>query len=178
VRRAWSFVWRGVARQCIVASGLSGFLEHGQFRREMMMPIISGIFFGACSEPAMPRRCFPAWLATLALLTHLLTMVSAGVPVDGERVHTGADHNVHLQAGHAHAEPAPTSHGEHDKAGHAGMLQCCCAGFSGLAALPFDPPRLADRLVRKSGPLPDLPSTLPSPRQQWPALNPRASPLA
>jgi hypothetical protein len=124
----------------------------------------------------MTRRHIPAWLAILALLTHLLTMSTAGMPVDAKRVHGGTDHSTHAQAGHAHAVPA--NHSEHDKAGHAGMLQCCCAGFSGLAALPFNPPSLPDQLVRQASLLPQLPSTLPLPREQWPALNPRASPLA
>ena len=128
----------------------------------------------------MTRRCFPAWLAILALLTHLLTMSAAGMPVHAKGVGSGADHSAHLQAGHSReqAEPGAASHSKHDKAGHAGMLQCCCAGFTGLAALPFDPPRLPDRLVRQAGPLPEFPSVLPLPREQWPALNPRASPLA
>lgn len=123
----------------------------------------------------MTRRHFPAWLAILALLTHLLAMSTASLSAD-----TRTQDGEHLQTGHAHghAEPAATTLSEHHGAGHAGMLQCCCAGFTGLAALPFEPPRLPELLVRQAGLLPEQPPAVPLPRDQWPALNPRASPFA
>lgn len=125
----------------------------------------------------MKRRSFPAWMAIFALLTHLLAMSAVGMPADAAQVHSDTEHARHSH--HAELERATTSsHSGHDGAGHAGMLQCCCAGFSGLAALPFDPPRLPDQMVRRVGLLPVLPAAVPLPRDQWPALNPRASPLA
>ncbi|WP_029404768.1 DUF2946 family protein [Stutzerimonas stutzeri] len=126
----------------------------------------------------MTRRCFPAWLATLALLTHLLAMSVAGLPADVQRVDGNPNPTHHAEEHTAHADAAPARHAGHEGVGHGGALQCCCAGFSGLAALPFDPPRLPDRLVRRVGLLPERPFAVPLPRDQWPALNPRASPLA
>lgn len=125
----------------------------------------------------MSRRRFPAWLAILALLTHLLAMSAMGMPVDVPPAPSGPALDPHAHPVDAHG-PAEGRHAGHDSAAHAGMLQCCCAGFSGLAALPFEPPRLPERRVRQVGPLPEAPASLTLPRQQWPALNPRASPLA
>lgn len=123
----------------------------------------------------MTRRHFPAWLAILALLTHLLAMSTASLSADA-----GTHVGKHAQTAHSHGHPesVAATHSEHHGAGHAGMLQCCCAGFVGLAALPFDPPRLPELLVRQVSLLPERPAALPLPREQWPALNPRASPLA
>lgn len=124
----------------------------------------------------MTRRHLPAWLAMLALLTHLLAMSTAGVSAGVQRDHGAVEHLTHVHDGHAPlVESAPAPHSGRD---HAGMLQCCCAGFSGLAALPFDPPRLPEGVVRQPDLLPEHPASLPLPREQWPALNPRASPLA
>ncbi|WP_028241536.1 hypothetical protein [Stutzerimonas azotifigens] len=128
----------------------------------------------------MTRRRLPAWLAGLAFLTHLLSMSLPGMPSAEARQPSGAHGQAPVaaeqHAGHMAPSPAQPDHGG---MGHAGMLQCCCgAGHVGLAALPFEPPRLPEQLARRIDSLPEVPPALPSPRQQWPALNPRASPLA
>src|SRR5690606_19264599 len=78
-----------------------------------------------------------------------------------------------------HAQASADQDDSDSAAHHTGMPQCCCgAGFAGLAALPSATPPLTDPRARVRLRLPVEPALLPAPRQQWPALNPRASPLA
>ncbi|WP_273822189.1 DUF2946 domain-containing protein [Pseudomonas asplenii] len=62
---------------------------------------------------------------------------------------------------------------------HSNMQHCwCCSGSAPLVALPGHVPQLA-LAPTESGPLhAALPVDSPTPRQQWPSLNPRASPAA
>lgn len=60
----------------------------------------------------------------------------------------------------------------------ASMMNCwCCSGAAPLLALPGYPPQLHNPPTLHAGHLPLLADYQPTPRQLWPALNPRASPL-
>ncbi|AUZ61408.1 hypothetical protein PRJ_4848 [Pseudomonas sp. XWY-1] len=60
-----------------------------------------------------------------------------------------------------------------------GMMNCwCCSGAVPLLALPGYPPQLHNPPTLLSGLLPPPAKYTPTPRQLWPGLNPRASPLA
>jgi len=132
---------------------------------------------------SMTCRRFPAWLATLALLTHLLAMANVGLPGSAQRAEGHPETTRHAQAraehhaAHAaHADMAPLRHSGHGL-DHGATLQCCSAGFSGLAALPFDPPRLPALAVLRRELSTERNAAVPLPRELRPALNPRASPL-
>jgi len=61
----------------------------------------------------------------------------------------------------------------------ASMLNCwCCSGAAPLLALPGAPAQLQHPPRLRAAELPTLADYQPTPRQLWPALNPRASPLA
>jgi hypothetical protein len=60
---------------------------------------------------------------------------------------------------------------------HSNMQHCwCCSGSAPLVALPGHVPPLFARFEPHRSPPPVALDT-PTPRQQWPGLNPRASPL-
>ncbi|MCQ4326006.1 hypothetical protein CXK94_03120 [Stutzerimonas stutzeri] len=130
----------------------------------------------------MKHRRLPAWLAGLALLMHLLSMPLAGMlPADAKRLLGWSGHCPAMQAAlhRAHALHASAAPAEHDPGSHSGMPPCCCcAGSVGLAALPSAAPSLPQEagasVISRTEPR----SHWPLPRQRWPALNPRASPLA
>ncbi len=133
----------------------------------------------------MTRRRLPAWLASLALLIHLLSMPLSGLlPADAKRLLGWSGHCPLMQAQvqQAHALHPPAVHGEHDPGthgAHGGMPPCCCcAGSVGLATLPGAAPQLPQHTAGQLTRLAESHVHRPSPRQQWPALNPRASPLA
>jgi len=130
----------------------------------------------------MNRRRLPAWLASLALLIHLLSMPLSGLlPAESKRLLGWSGHCPLMQAQlqQSHALHGPAEHGGHEPATHGGMPPCCCcAGSMGVAALPGAAPLLPQEI--RGGPVlaVEAGAHRPSPRQQWPALNPRASPLA
>ncbi|WP_226686236.1 DUF2946 family protein [Stutzerimonas stutzeri] len=129
----------------------------------------------------MTRHRLPAWFASFALLIHLLSMPLSGLlPADAKRLLGWSGHCPLMQAQqHSHALHESTAHGEHEPSAHGGMPPCCCcAGSMGLAALPGAAPLLPQDI--RGGPvlIVEARAYRPSPRQQWPALNPRASPLA
>lgn len=123
----------------------------------------------------MTRRRLPAWLASLALLIHLLSMPLSGLlPTETKRLLGWSGHCPLMQA-----QAQQHSHALHESTAHGGMPPCCCcAGSMGLAALPGAAPLLPQEI--RGGPVlaVEAGAHRPSPRQQWPALNPRASPLA
>jgi hypothetical protein len=130
----------------------------------------------------MTRR-LPAWLASLALLIHLLSMPLSGLlPADAKRLLGWSGHCPLMQVQaqqHSHALHDSAGHGEHEPSSHGGMPPCCCcAGSLGLAALPGAAPLLPQEIRGALVVAVEARSHRPSPRQQWPALNPRASPLA
>lgn len=134
-------------------------------------------------------RRAPVWLATFAVLLHLLAMPLMGTaaPMMGMAGHCAAvearQHDGHhlaaqveaAQKGHAahsdQSEPKPAS-------AHAlGMPCCCAAGAAALAAITPSTPQLP--LLRRAalGLLPLASAVHASPRYCWPSLNPRASPV-
>jgi hypothetical protein len=61
---------------------------------------------------------------------------------------------------------------------HSNMQHCwCCSGSAPLVALPGHEPRLYYTQFEANRSLPPAAFNIPTPRQQWPSLNPRASPL-
>ena len=75
----------------------------------------------------MTRRRLPAWLASLALLIHLLSMPLSGLlPADAKRLLGWSGHCPLMQAQvqQAHALHPPAVHGEHDSAPMARTAGC------------------------------------------------------
>mgnify|MGYP006166369355 CR=1 FL=1 len=69
--------------------------------------------------------------------------------------------------------------GQQQNDDHSTMQHCwCCSGAAPLLALPGHSPRLLLSEHDLNSPQPLLAHYHPTPRQQWPALNPRASPQA
>ncbi|MCQ4297747.1 DUF2946 domain-containing protein [Pseudomonas stutzeri] len=130
----------------------------------------------------MNRRRLPAWLASLALLIHLLSMPLSGLlPAETKRLLGWSGHCPLMQAQvqQSHALHEAAGHGEHEPGTHGGMPPCCCcAGSIGLAALPGASPLLPLQPVGREVRAAESRDHWSSPREQWPALNPRASPLA
>jgi hypothetical protein len=61
---------------------------------------------------------------------------------------------------------------------HSNMQHCwCCSGSAPLVALPGHEPQLYFAQFESNRSLPAATLDTPTPRQQWPSLNPRASPL-
>ncbi|MDI2593550.1 DUF2946 domain-containing protein [Pseudomonas sp. 681] len=61
---------------------------------------------------------------------------------------------------------------------HSNMQHCwCCSGSAPLVALPGHVPQLYFARLEANRSLPPVSLDTPTPRQQWPSLNPRASPL-
>ncbi|MGF6130663.1 hypothetical protein QF019_005902 [Pseudomonas frederiksbergensis] len=61
---------------------------------------------------------------------------------------------------------------------HSNMQHCwCCSGSAPLVALPGHAPQLYFARFEANHSLPAASLDTPTPRQQWPSLNPRASPL-
>ncbi|MNC62144.1 hypothetical protein D3C75_1121360 [compost metagenome] len=61
---------------------------------------------------------------------------------------------------------------------HSNMQHCwCCSGASPLLALPGYPPQLHNPPTLLAAHVPPPADYQMTPRQLWPALNPRASPL-
>jgi hypothetical protein len=61
---------------------------------------------------------------------------------------------------------------------HSNMQHCwCCSGSAPLVALPGHTPHLYYTRFEANRSLPAASLDTPTPRQQWPSLNPRASPL-
>ena len=62
---------------------------------------------------------------------------------------------------------------------HSAMQHCwCCSGSAPLVALPGHVPQLYLTRFETLQRQPHTPLQTPTPRQQWPSLNPRASPTA
>ncbi len=127
----------------------------------------------------MKRHRFPAWLASLALLLHLLGMSLAGAwPAGGGLLEHGDRASLAQGEAHpGHAAHVAASTGEQPHADHGGMPPCCCSGAMGLAALPVASPPILPAAAGRTYARAERHSAWPSPRERWPALNPRASPL-
>lgn len=126
----------------------------------------------------MPRqRLAPAWIACLAVLFNLLAMpLSSAAPKGpaeqllwGVFCSAGGSKMVAISLG--------AQDGAQQNDDHSTMQHCwCCSGTAPLLALPGHPAQLLQPdATRHSAPAAQ-PDYLASPRQQWPPLNPRASP--
>jgi len=130
----------------------------------------------------MARQRFAiAWIACLAVLFNAFVMPMAGAmqqsqdPVqqllwggfcssNGASLKTIALGKLEI--------PAP------QQDDHSTMQHCwCCSGAAPLVALPGHVPQLYLTQFNTSQRLPPDHLKRPTPRQQWPSLNPRASPL-
>ncbi|CAM2801342.1 MULTISPECIES: DUF2946 domain-containing protein [Pseudomonas] len=129
----------------------------------------------------MARQRFAfAWIACLAVLFNAFAMPNAWAMQQGkspaEQLLWGSfcsstgNKLVAMSLGTLEI-PAP----QQDE--HSSMQHCwCCSGSAPLVALPGHVPQL---YLTRIDPAPGLPSPAlqaPTPRQQWPSLNPRASP--
>jgi len=127
-----------------------------------------------------PYRPAIAWIACIAVLFNLLAMPLASAAPKGpaEQLLWGA----FCSSVGAKANPAIMALGKIDLGQqgdeHSNMQHCwCCSGAAPLLALPGHAPQLSKPLALSIGLEPLLAAYQPTPRQQWPALNPRASPL-
>ncbi|MBM3110684.1 DUF2946 domain-containing protein [Pseudomonas arcuscaelestis] len=125
------------------------------------------------------HRLAHAWIACFAVLFNLLAMpLSAATPKTpseqllwGAFCSTGGTKLIAISLG-----PIDGAQQNDD---HSTMQHCwCCSGAAPLLALPGHPPRLLLPAQDFTGPTVLLTASQPTPRQLWPALNPRASPLA
>ncbi|MEO9243071.1 DUF2946 domain-containing protein [Pseudomonas inefficax] len=129
----------------------------------------------------MPPRRHIAWIACLAVLFNLLAMPLSSAAPKGpaEQLLWGAfcssmanKAKVDVQA-LAKIDLGPQSDDS------ASMMNCwCCTVAAPLLALPSYPPQLHNPPILLAGLLPPPAVYHATPRQLWPALNPRASPLA
>lgn len=129
----------------------------------------------------MPPRRHIAWIACLAVLFNLLAMPlsSAATKSPADQLLWGAfcssmanKAKVDVQA-LAKIDLGPQSDDS------ASMMNCwCCLGAAPLLALPSYPPQLHNPPLPGASHTAVLADYQPTPRQLWPALNPRASPQA
>lgn len=118
-----------------------------------------------------------AWIACFAVLFNLLAMPlsanAARAPAEqllwGAFCSTGGTKVIAVSIGQI--DPSQ----QNDD--HAVMQHCwCCSGNAALLALPGQAPRLLLPEFSFDSALTSAQPTLPTPRELWPSLNPRASP--
>ncbi|CAM3861669.1 hypothetical protein CCOS865_05079 [Pseudomonas reidholzensis] len=129
----------------------------------------------------MPPRRHIAWIACLAVLFNLLAMPLSSAAPKGpaEQLLWGAFCST--MGGKAKVDVQALAKIDLGDGGdsQASMQHCwCCSGAAPLLALPGHPPQLRGPPQLRLGQPPALARYQPTPRQLWPALNPRASPLA
>ncbi|KQN44949.1 hypothetical protein ASE98_08380 [Pseudomonas sp. Leaf48] len=128
------------------------------------------------------QRLAIAWIACFAVLFNLLAMPMSGAmaqsakaPAEqllwGSFCSSGGTKMVAISLGDI-GQKAPQG----DE--HSNMQHCwCCSGSAALVALPGHEPQLYFARFESNRSLPAASLDTPTPRQQWPSLNPRASPL-
>jgi len=128
------------------------------------------------------QRLAFAWIACFAVLFNMLAM-----PLSGSAVARAEAPAEQLLWGSfcssSGTKMVAVSLGKFEQSApqqddHSNMQHCwCCAGSAALLALTGHAPQLYldARLAHRAMAQPSLDS--PTPRQQWPSLNPRASPL-
>lgn len=128
------------------------------------------------------RRLAFAWIACLAVLFNMLAMPLSGAMAQaasssGEQILwssfcTGSGMKmVAIDIG-ATDQKVP----QNDS--HSNMQHCwCCSGGAPLLALPGHSPQLYFAQFESNRSVAPASLQAPTPRQQWPSLNPRASPL-
>ena len=129
-----------------------------------------------------PHRPALAWIACLAVLFNMLAMPLSGAMAQAasspaEQILwssfcTGSGMKmVAIDIG-ATDQKAP----QNDS--HSNMQHCwCCSGGAPLLALPGHSPQLYFAQFESNRSVAPASLQAPTPRQQWPSLNPRASPL-
>ncbi|MGN8345148.1 DUF2946 domain-containing protein [Pseudomonas sp. SMV71] len=129
------------------------------------------------------QRLAFAWIACFAVLFNMLAMPLSGSAVAraeapseqllwGSFCSSGGTKSVAISLGKLE-QSAP------QQDDHSNMQHCwCCAGSAALMALAGHMPQLYldARLAHQGAAPPSFDN--PTPRQQWPSLNPRASPPA
>ena len=125
-----------------------------------------------------PRLAF-AWIACFAVLFNMLAMSSIAqtrqAPVE-QFMWSSFCSSMGTQMVKVSLGKFDTSDTQQDD--HSNMQHCwCCSGAAPLVALPAHIPTLYFAAIEQGHSL--VPDHLkrPTPRQQWPSLNPRASPL-
>ncbi|TDK54856.1 DUF2946 domain-containing protein [Pseudomonas moraviensis] len=128
------------------------------------------------------RRLAFAWIACFAVLFNMLAMPLSGAMAQaasssGEQILwssfcTGSGMKmVAIDIG-ATDQKVP----QNDS--HSNMQHCwCCSGGAPLLALPGHSPQLYFAQFESNRSVAPASLQAPTPRQQWPSLNPRASPL-
>lgn len=128
------------------------------------------------------RRLAFAWIACFAVLFNMLAMPLSGAMAQAasspaEQILwssfcTGSGMKmVAIDIG-ATDQKAPQSDN------HSNMQHCwCCSGGAPLLALPGHSPQLYFAQFESNRSVAHVSLQAPTPRQQWPSLNPRASPL-
>ncbi|MGE8097545.1 MULTISPECIES: DUF2946 domain-containing protein [Pseudomonas] len=129
------------------------------------------------------QRLAFAWIACFAVLFNMLAMPMSGAMAQGasqspaEQLLWGSfcsssgTKMVAISLGKLE-QKAPSNDD------HSNMQHCwCCSGSAPLVALPGHVPQLYFARFEANRSRPAPPLDIPTPRQQWPSLNPRASPL-
>jgi hypothetical protein len=128
------------------------------------------------------HRLAIAWIACFAVLFNMLAMPmsnamaqSAKSPADqllwGSFCTSSGTKMVAISLGDL-GQKAPQGDD------HSNMQHCwCCSGAAPVVALPGHEPQLYFAQFEANRSLPAATLDIPTPRQQWPSLNPRASPL-
>ncbi|NWA25293.1 DUF2946 domain-containing protein [Pseudomonas gingeri] len=130
------------------------------------------------------QRLATAWIACFAVLFNLLAMPMSGAMAQasqdsipeqllwGSFCSASGTRLVAIDLGKLE-QPAP----QNDD--HSNMQHCwCCAGFATLLGLPGHLPQLPVVGIETHPARAVSNIDSPTPRQQWPSLNPRASPLS
>ncbi len=128
------------------------------------------------------QRLAIAWIACFAVLFNMLAMPMTGAmaqtaksPAEqllwGSFCSSGGTKMVAISLGDIEQKAPPNDD-------HSNMQHCgCCSGPGQLSALPAPVPPLYFAALNAVRSLPVAVLDTPTPRQQWPSLNPRASPL-
>ncbi|WP_122751726.1 DUF2946 domain-containing protein [Pseudomonas atacamensis] len=128
------------------------------------------------------RRLAFAWIACLAVLFNMLAMPLSGAMAQAasspaEQILwssfcTGSGMKmVAIDIGASDQKAAQND-------SHSNMQHCwCCSGGAPLLALPGHSPQLYFAQFESNRSVAPASLQAPTPRQQWPSLNPRASPL-
>ena len=128
------------------------------------------------------QRLALAWIACFAVLFNLLAMPMTGTMAQAANSPaeqllwssfcTGSGTKmVAINIGTIDQQAPPNDT-------HSNMQHCwCCSGSAPLVALPGHAPQLYFARFESNRSVAPAPLQTPTPRQQWPSLNPRASPL-
>jgi hypothetical protein len=128
------------------------------------------------------QRLAFAWIACFAVLFNLLAMPMTGAMAQAAKSPaeqwlwssfcTGSGTKmVAIDIGIADQKTPPNDT-------HSNMQHCwCCSGSAPLVALPGHVPQLYFARFESNHSVAPASLETPTPRQQWPSLNPRASPL-